>query len=177
VTEQEAARTRLGRWVDGLLVVFALGLLVYLTYGRESGPSEQAKATSFDLPLLGSAGRFRFDGPRERPLLVEAFASWCGACRRSAPTIDGLRDAVESGQLDILLVSVDESASAARSARRSWPIVLPVAFDERGTFQRAYHISVLPTFVLIGTDGRVLDVSSGPPGGHTIRKWLRAGDD
>jgi len=168
-------RTRLGRWVDGLLVVSVLGLLLYLTYGRESGPSERAEATPFDIPLLGGAGRFRFEGPRERPLLVEAFASWCGACRRSAPTVDGLSDAVESGQLDILLVSVDESAQAARSAQQGWPIALPVAFDERGSFQRAYHINVLPTFVLIGTDGRILDVSSGPPGGHTIRKWLRAG--
>lgn len=167
--------SRTSRWLDALLVFAAVALLVYMTFGRDSGPAERSLAAPFDLPLLSTGGRFRFDGRHDRPLLVEAFASWCGACRRSAPTMEGLSDAVDGGQLDILLVSVDDSAQAARSAQQSWPIALPVAFDERGAFQRAYHVNVLPTFVLIGRDGRILDVSSGPPGGHTIRKWLRAG--
>ena len=178
VTEarQTGWRALLARWQDALLLLLAVLFLAYLAHRSDSGPPAGARAASFELPLVGADGRFRFDGPRDRPLLVEAFASWCGACRRSGSIVEGLEEASDGEKLDILLVSVDDSSSAALRAKQSWPIGLPVAFDERGAFQRAYGISVLPTFVLIGTDGRILDVSTGPPGASTIRGWLRAGD-
>ena len=157
----------------GLWLLAALAI-VYLFLRNESGPPAGGPAGAFELPLVGGPGRFRFTGARERPLLVEAFASWCSACKRSGPVLEGLRDATEAGQLDILLVSVDDTERAALGAKRSWPIGYPVAFDDQGAFQRAYRIRALPTFVLIGKDGRILDVSSGPPGGMTIRKWLHA---
>lgn len=165
-----------GRLLDGLLVVLAVCAAGYLLHQKDTGPPEGDAAVAFDLPLVGERGRASFAGSRERPLLVEAFASWCTACRRSSSIMEGLRDATERGQLDILLVSVDDSAAAALGAKRSWPIGLPVAFDDTGAFQRAYRISVLPTYVLIAPDGRILDVSSGPPGASTIRTWLHAGD-
>ena len=169
-------RGRWGRLVDGLLVVLAVFAVGYLLHQKDTGPAEGEAARPFDLPLIGQRGRAAFTGSRERPLLVEVFASWCTACQRSASIVEGLRDATAQGQLDILLVSVDDSAEAALGAQRSWPISLPVAFDERGAFERDYRISVLPTYVLIAPDGRVLDVSSGPPGAATIRGWLHAGD-
>lgn len=174
--QPERERSRSSRWLDGVLVVLGLGAVWYLVQQKDTGPPEGEPARPFELPLVGESGRATFSGQRARPLLVEAFASWCTACRRSSSIMDGLRDATERGQLDILLVSVDDSSSAALEAKRSWPIELPVAFDDSGAFQRDYRIKVLPTYVLIAPDGRILDVSSGPPGPSTIRTWLHAGD-
>lgn len=167
---------RFGSWLDAGLVLLALVGLFYLIRQKDSGPPTGQRAQPFDLPLVGEAGRGVFTGARERPLLVEAFASWCTACQRSGSIVEGLEAATRRGQLDILLVSVDDTEQAALAAKRSWPIELPVAFDERGAFQRAYRISALPTYILIGADGQVLDVSSGPPGASTVRRWLHAGD-
>lgn len=176
MTEPSRSRLRaaLGHFLDVVPWLLGLAALAYLIQQKDSGPPQGGAAATFELPLIGASGRFHFTGARERPLLVEAFASWCLACKRSAPILEGLRDASDAGQLDVLLVSVDESARAALGAKRTWPILHSVAFDDQGAFQRAYRISVLPTYVLIGKDGRILDVSSGPPGASTIRKWLHA---
>ena len=38
--------------------------------------------------------------------------------------------------------------------------------------QRAYGVSLLPTFVLIDRDGTVKRVSSGVPSRRTLSRWL-----
>jgi cytochrome c biogenesis protein CcmG/thiol:disulfide interchange protein DsbE len=171
VPKAPMARARIGRWLDIGSWLLALAALAYLIQRNDSGPPTGGRAAAFELPLLGTSGRFHFAGTRERPLLVEVFASWCAACRRSAPALEELRAATVAGKLDVLLVSVDETRAAALGAQRSWPIDYPLAFDERGAFQRAYQVSVLPTFILIAADGRILDVSVGPPGASDLRTW------
>ena len=74
-------------WID-VFVYGALALLAVLFVSRKlSGPSEGGQAAPFDLPLVGGAegARFRLADKRGQPVLIEVFAAWCGACRRSAP--------------------------------------------------------------------------------------------
>jgi Redoxin len=68
-------------------------------------------------------------------------------------------------------VSVDGDANAAKRVQESWPISYPVAVDD-GSVQRAYGVSLLPTFVLIDREGTVKRVSSGVPSRRTLSRWL-----
>lgn len=91
----------------------------------EQKPPEQQKQTTPATPSTGaqkSAGKprvteFKEDGlksllragePRERPLLVNFWATWCGPCREEFPDLVKLRALYAAEQIDFALVSLDD---------------------------------------------------------------------
>jgi cytochrome c biogenesis protein CcmG/thiol:disulfide interchange protein DsbE len=164
-------RSKLSKAVDWALYAGIAGLFGVLVTRGSSGPREGTTAKSFALPLVSGAGMFRLDEQRGKPVLMEVFASWCGACEHAAPMVDEVyRDAEKSGVV-FVGVSVDADVRAAKRVQESWPIAYPVAVDD-GQVQRAYGVSLLPTFVLIDKDGKVKRVSSGVPSRRTLSRWL-----
>jgi thiol-disulfide isomerase/thioredoxin len=164
-------RSKTSKAVDWALYAGVAGLFGLLVTRGESGPSPGTPAKHFELPLAGGAGRFSLAEQQGKPVLMEVFASWCGACERAAPMLDEVyRDARERGVV-FVGVSVDGDARAAERVKQSWPISYPVAVDDGGV-QRAYGVSMLPTFVLIDKDGNVKRVSSGVPSRRTLSRWL-----
>jgi thioredoxin 1 len=91
--------------------------------GADGKPVELSDATFDD--FLRNAG--------EKPVLVDAWAAWCGPCRMLAPTIDAL-------------------ASEANGKY----LVAKLDTDRNPTVASRYRISALPT-VLIFKRGQVVD--------------------
>lgn len=171
------ARVWLSRIVDAALWLSVAGVLVLALAPKNSGPSVGTSAASHELAVVsatdGAAKTQAIPGRLERPLLIEAFASWCGACRRSSGILADLKAARDSGTLDVVAVSVDDSPEEALMAKNEWPIEVEVLHDSTGRFARDYRVDVLPTYILVGVDGRVKRVTAGAPGASDIRAWLR----
>ena len=140
---------------------------------KDTGPQLGETAHFVQVAPLAEPGLIELPGKRERPLLIKAFASWCAACK-GASWYDTPASAIEKGSLEVLAVSVDASREDAARAARDWPIRVPVAHDSTGEFARHYNIRLLPTYVLIGSDGKVQRVSSGVPGPLDLRAWSQA---
>lgn len=165
----------MSKWVERVLWVAALGVLLKLAWPARSGMEVGSEAPTMTLRRVNAAGSMQLGGPRDKPLLIEVFASWCGACRSANPSLSPLTRAAEQGRLDVVAVSVDDFAEAAANAARTWPIRVPVLHDRTGQFARGYQVRVLPTFILVDRQGRISDVSSGVPGAGDFRRWLSAG--
>lgn len=164
-------RSKFSKLADYALYVGVAGLFGVLMTRGGSGPKEGEKAQEFQLPLASGSGHFRLAEHRGKPVLLEVFASWCGACERAAPMIDEVyREASQNGVV-FVGVSVDDDARAAARVQQSWPISYPVTIDD-GSVHRGYGVSLLPTFVLIDRDGNVKRVSSGVPSRRTLSRWL-----
>jgi thiol-disulfide isomerase/thioredoxin len=164
-------RSKASKAVDYALYAGIAALFGVLVTRGGSGPSEGALAKPFELPLASGSGVFALEEHRGKPVLVEVFASWCGACQQAAPMVDAAyREAKERGVV-FVGVSVDDDPEAARRIERDWPITYPVVVDD-GSVQRGYRVSLLPTFVLIDRDGKVKRVSSGVPSRRTLSRWL-----
>jgi thiol-disulfide isomerase/thioredoxin len=160
-------------WID-VFVYGALAVLAVLFVSRKlSGPSEGGQAAPFDLPLVGAAegARFRLADKRGQAVLIEVFAGWCGACRRSAPTVVEAWKRQQGTKVEFLGVSVDSSLGDALRVKRDWGIPYDVALDD-GSISKNYQIEVLPTFILIGGDGVVRKVATGVPSQDDIKGWL-----
>jgi thiol-disulfide isomerase/thioredoxin len=169
--ESSKPRSKLSRVIDVALYVGIAGLFGVLVTRGGSGPQEGSPAASFELPLAAGTGSFRLDAHRGKPVLMEVFASWCGACERAAPMVDDVyREAAKSGVV-FVGVSLDDDARAAARAQQTWPIAYPVVVDD-GRVSRSYGVSLLPTFVLIDRAGKVRRVSSGVPSRRTLSRWL-----
>jgi peroxiredoxin len=146
-------------------------LLVMVLARSSSGPKEGSVAAPFELALASGQGTFKLEEYRGRPVLMEVFASWCGACERAAPMMHDIYRSAQQTDLVLVGVSIDQEAAAAASAQRSWPIAYPVAVDD-GSVARAYSVSLLPTFVLIDRAGNISRVSAGVPSRRTLSRWL-----
>lgn len=156
-----------------LLVPLVLLGAAFLWFGRKaSGPEEGTLAREFSLPVVaGARSQVALAELKGRPVLVEVVASWCGVCKRSAPTLRGAALARRKRDVEFLAVSVDEDESAARGLRAAWDIPYDVAHD-RGAFAKAYGITLLPTLVLIDEFGKIRHVSSGAPRADDVEQWL-----
>jgi peroxiredoxin len=169
--EGSKPRSKLARLTDVALYVGIAGLFGVLVTRGSSGPKAGSPAASFELPLAAGNGSFRLDAHRGKPVLMEVFASWCGACERAAPMVDDVyREAAKSGVV-FVGVSLDDDARSAARVQQSWPISYPVVVDD-GRVSRSYGVSLLPTFVLIDRDGMIRHVSSGVPSRRTLSRWI-----
>jgi thiol-disulfide isomerase/thioredoxin len=124
-------------------------------------------------PSLGDVDVFR--GKTElssaKPRLLFFWATWCAICKNAVPEL--LAYAKEH---DVEVVAVtDEDPDTLKEffAKRKEPFPTIVAIDElRRSFQ-TYGVSGLPTFVLVGDDGKVAYYKSGytPKTGLGIDGW------
>lgn len=161
------------RWALAAFV----GLLLLWQLNRKSGPTQGGEAPPIDLPIVAAAvgepARFSLESREQKPVLIEVFASWCGTCRRSAPSLARAHEKY-GADLEFLGISVDDDATSAAQAKQSWQIPYPVAHDDNGAFSRAYRIRVLPTFVLLDRQGRIVEFSAGMPSESRLDEWAKS---
>ncbi|ENY73765.1 TlpA-like family, suppressor for copper sensitivity D protein (ScsD) [Aeromonas diversa CDC 2478-85] len=107
---------------------------------------------------------------RDRPLLVYAWASWCGVCRFTGGAVQSLH---EDGVpvLGIALRSGDDPTLTRYLARQGYDFAN--VNDERGALSARLGIAVTPSFLIV-SEGKVVGSttgwSSGP--GLRLRLWL-----
>lgn len=160
----------LSRYVDyaifGALAVAGVMLFV----SRSGGPDVGSQAADFELSHVDGEGSFKLADQRGKRVVLEVFASWCGACRRVTPELAALHR--ERGD-DVVFVgvSVDDSKERARAAKERWGIPYPVVLDD-GSVAKGYDVSVLPTLILIDEAGEIRHASNGAPSRAELERWL-----
>lgn len=109
------------------------------------------------LPCLG--GGPAVDLARLRgPLVINLFAQWCGPCRTELPYYQELHRKAR-GKLRVIGVDyLDTQPSAALDLVRQTGVTYPLLADPDGTLRRDFKIRGLPGVVLVGADGKVVDV-------------------
>ena len=163
---------KLSSRVFDVVVWVAIGVVVVaLVRRRSSGPSEGSVAPRINLPLVGATGRFDLEQVKGKPVVLEVFASWCGACRRSAPVLSEAFRAHSPNDVAFLGVSIDDSPDEAARAKATWGIPYDVAIDD-GSVSRGYKVSLLPTVVVIGRDGVVRHTTTGVPSRAELDRWI-----
>ena len=138
---------------------------------HSSGPKEGSAAAAFDLPLIGEAGRVSLAGQHGKPVLMEVFASWCPACKRTSPHLVDAWRAHHKDDVTFLAVTVDEDPAAASHVKTDWQIPFAVAQDD-GSVSRGYDISMLPTLIYIDKSGTVRHASAGVTSRSDLEDWL-----
>jgi len=168
-------RTRARRYWQGVrpaLFALAVGLVIYYVTAPSSGPEVGTVAQDFDLALTSGPGkRFRLSDHQGTPVLVEAFASWCRACRNATPILVEAARAERAREVRFVAVGVNDSPEDASRAAQSWGIPYDVAVDD-GSFARSYQISRLPTILLVSAEGKVMHTTTGRVGRDQLESWL-----
>jgi thiol-disulfide isomerase/thioredoxin len=99
-------------------------------------------------------------GLRGRVVVLEFWATWCGACRALLPTLNAWHDRYEPKGALVVSVTTDPVEKAALDAA-TLGLEYPVLSDPDGLTAQAYQAFALPTLFVIDRGGVVRDVSVG----------------
>jgi peroxiredoxin len=97
---------------------------------------------------------------RGRVVVLEFWATWCGACRALLPTLNGWHQRYQAEGALVLSVTTDPVGKAAQDATELG-LHYPVLSDPQGATAQVYQAFALPTLFVIDRAGVVRDVSVG----------------
>jgi thiol-disulfide isomerase/thioredoxin len=120
--------------------------------------------TVYDLELgaLGTRKGVRLSDFRGKAVLLNIWASWCAPCRRELPMLDDASERLRAKGVEIVAVTVDESAEDAEEflrARPTWSLTF--AHDPAARSLRRLEVPTMPTSYVIDRTGVIRAVYPG----------------
>jgi cytochrome c biogenesis protein CcmG/thiol:disulfide interchange protein DsbE len=137
-----------------LLTVLLLGSALLTPAARAVAAPAAPPAPAFSLPT--DSGTVSSKSLQGKVVLVDFWASWCGPCQMSFPWLASMQERYADQGLRIVAINLDKDHAAAENFLDKHPAPFAVAFDPLAGTAKAYHVSGMPTTVLIGPDGGVL---------------------
>ena len=161
MTLAASARYVIGLWAVGGLVIGGCGQPTATDWKRQ--PPGQA-APDFTLPRLDAGQSVTLSTLRGRVVIMEFWATWCGPCRFSTPSLDQIARRYKDQPVTVLLINEGEDAETVRKwiAGR---FVAPVLLDQDVRVGRLYQVSGIPRLFIIDQDGTIAYVHAGYAGG------------
>lgn len=131
-----------------------------LTAGSALAAQPGEVAPAFALPEANGTA-VALDQFKGRVVYVDFWASWCGPCRQSFPWLNRMQARYGAKGLRVVGVNLDARTADAERFLQEVPATFEIAFDPQGTAGRAYALKGMPSAVLLGADGRVIQVHQG----------------
>lgn len=178
MTERDDKSPR--RWIHWMVTALVfIAFYAWMTRGTASPfMGEQAPALS----LAVGAGA-EPDGPtrvtlsqlRQDVVVLEFWASWCGACRRATPILNDLKQEFDDDGVAFYAVNVEPiDRQRLQAAHAAFGTEFPTLHDRTGEVQRRYAIKSLPTVIVVDREGMVRWASTGVPSKMRLRGAISA---
>lgn len=116
------------------------------------------------------------EGLEGKVVLLDFWASWCGPCRMTLPTLKKEYAKLSSQPVVFLSISADESEAKLRSFLENDKPLWAQVFDGDDSIRTLYSVHSFPTFVVVGPDSVIRYRSTGAddvPIGE-VKKQLKA---
>lgn len=102
---------------------------------------------------------YHVGGKREKPLMINFWASWCGPCHEEAPALQQVYEKYSS-QFDLYAVNVTKGdrIQSAKQFAKQYGFTFPVLLDKQGKAADDYRLMFVPTSYLINKEGKLVEV-------------------
>ena len=101
--------------------------------------------------------KFELEKHRDKVVLLNLWATWCGPCRYEIPELQAIHDKYAPKGFEVIGVSVDESGvESVRDFVKEHEMTYPVVLDAEGKLANVFQTSVLPTSVIIDRSGKIV---------------------
>ncbi|MCR8643900.1 TlpA family protein disulfide reductase [Paenibacillus sp. N1-5-1-14] len=149
------------------ILIMLVGIAVYqniqtkqeqVSVAAEEMPKPDYRVPSFTLASL-TGEEFKVGGERDKPLMINFWASWCGPCEKEAPDLVKLYQAYE-GQFDLYAVNITQGDSMrnVRAFVDRHQFQFPVLLDKDGKISEKFRVIAIPTSFIVDKKGVIRDV-------------------
>ena len=162
-------RPRWQRWGKEALWLLLMALVISTLLDLWRSPTLPEGAMSAPITLQGGTTTDLATLSRGKPLLVYYWASWCGVCRFTTPTVETLWQEGEN----VLTVALRSGSDAQlREGMAKKGLTFPTHNDESGALAARWQVGVTPTFLIV-KDGELVSSTTGWSSGLglTLRLW------
>ena len=119
--------------------------------------------------------KFDLASKRDKVVLLNLWATWCGPCRYEIPELQAIHDRYASRGFEVVGVSVDESGvEPVRQFVEEQKMTYPVVLDPEGKLANILQTSVLPTSIIVDRQGKIVWKKYGliEPGDQELQKAI-----
>ncbi|MFJ3459119.1 protein disulfide oxidoreductase [Scandinavium goeteborgense] len=162
-------RAKLKRWLREGVVLLLIAAAAMLVMDQFRQPALPATFVSTPLQTLDGKPVSLAEMSQDRPLLVYVWATWCGVCRYTTPSVAKIAE--EGGNvISVALRSGDDATLSNWLARKHY--AMPTVNDASGQLSRSWQVQVTPTLMII-SKGEVKSVTTGFTSGWgmKLRLW------
>jgi len=171
-------------------ITFALALL--LSSLQEAPPLNTFRGLPSDLYGIQAPDfrarsidglEYRLASLRGRYVLLDFWGVGCAPCRDAMPALEAMHQDYKDRGLVILGIDIGEDRRTVETFLKKTPASYPIVVDTAMDVAKLFHVSVVPTFILIDPDGKIVDgrvgfVKTGPDsdaniGETELREMLR----
>ncbi len=153
----------IGMIVVGILLVAGAALLLIAQHSDTSSlyPVKiGARLGNFTLTDL-SGKQVQLSDYAGRPVLINAWATWCPPCKAEMPDINAYYLAHRGEGFVVLGINAGETLAQAGAFATQLGLSFPILLDPSEALMDALHIADFPTSILVGRDGLVKAVHVG----------------
>lgn len=144
-------------WLAMTLVVVFTSIRVF---GRQSDSPNMPMAPNFDMHTVDGQS-FSRRGLHGKVVLMEFWASWCGPCREALPEMFRLHSEFTDPRFVMIGVSEDEDQTKFEDFVAQKGMRWPQDWDPHGDLLTRFSSDAIPSYAIIGPDGRLLFMQKG----------------
>ena len=143
--------------------------------GGSAEALEGKPAPDFTLPDLNDRP-VKLSDLRGHVVVLDFWASWCGPCVASMPTLAELHQEFSPRGVKVYAVNVGEDKELVSGFLASRSLDLPVLLDQERRIAELYGIEGIPTTIVIDASGKVHKVHVGmpPDGAARLRRDIES---
>jgi thiol-disulfide isomerase/thioredoxin len=132
-------------------------------------------APDFELDLLDGS-KFRLADQRNKVIVLDFWASWCGPCLQVMPQVDKVAHEFADQGVELYAVNLEETEDRIQAALDRLKLTTKVALDRNGRIAEKYGAVSIPQTVIIDRNGKVvrLFIGGGARFGDQLREALTA---
>lgn len=160
------------------ILLFVVGLLLAWLMFRSSSPLVGKPAPDFTLPVAMGEGaktgdRMRLSDLRDQVVVLDFWASWCGPCRASVPTLSRVAEHYKGKGARVIGINSEAIGPGMMAfLETSWGFRYPTLGDGALEAAQAYGVRAYPTLVVIDREGVVRSVHSGSESESALRSEI-----
>jgi thiol-disulfide isomerase/thioredoxin len=147
-------------------------LLLVFSGGQPTAPSHsQDRVPNFELPDLDGRPTRLADVMGENLTLIDFWATWCGPCVKSIPSLVALSDSLAESGVSVVGVNVDSPRNVSKVApyARSLGVSYPILLDTNSEIMAELNVQAMPTLLVIDDRRNIVYAHEGfRPGDETV---------